>query len=103
MLHRFYSSTAHGSRVYTLTPGSGCPLRLHLWLDGDQPDSLEEVTPGSLNANRWADYTGDYASEELGVHYPLVLENGASLSSISTEVVISTQLPMVRATGQKLA
>lgn len=60
---------------------SDSPLKMRVRMDGDKPDILEKVKPVSVGSDRLADYAGEYASDELGVHYRLMLENGALILS----------------------
>ena len=52
------------------------PLLVHVTVEDQPPVTLEEVELVSPAAAQLADYAGDYYSEELGVIYRVVLENG---------------------------
>ncbi len=59
----------------------GRPVRMRVQTDGDKPDLLEKLTPVPLKEDRLVDYAGDYFSEELGVFYRLVVEDGGLVLS----------------------
>jgi hypothetical protein len=54
----------------------GKPRRMHLRVEGERLDVLEEIEVVSISNDRLVEYTGAFTSAELQVTYNLVLEDG---------------------------